>query len=287
MTVTVMSASHYRESLPDGAELPTLDNQLNQVCREPLRRIDRFVQLALIGSGRCVAGQRLAPDCGLYLGSGFGPMSNNISTQEQLIRDHQLPKPFNFINTLGNSAGFYIARNLRLSGQNLFVSRRAASFTAILSLAMADLAAGVSAQALVGLVNEVTLPLFEYRKRHGLPLDTIPAEASHWLLLEVGGSAGITLEQKLYADIRDLENAVSIDWRNGDVLHCTADTEAEFAKQLRARFACAEALAATAGVHDCLEAAWFAEFASLPGQGSLFVVSGSAQRGWTLLHCRT
>ena len=285
--ISVMSASHYLQPVPDGAELPVLDDQLSQVCREPPRRIDRFVQLGLIGSGRCVAGQRLAPDCGLYLGSGFGPMSNNISTQQQLIRDHQLPKPFNFINTLGNSAGFYIARNLGLSGQNLFVSRQAASFTAALCLALTDLAAGMSTQALVGLVNEVTLPLLEYRKRNGLPLDTIPAEASHWLLLEVHGSHGITLEQKSYTHIRDLEAAVSTDWRSGDGLHCTADTEAGPASQLRARFAGPEARAPAAGVHDSLEAAWLAEFASRPGQGSLFVVSGSAQRGWTLLHCRT
>ena len=113
---------------------------LKPVCREHFRRVDRFIQLALLGSGRCVAGQELAPDLALYLGSGLGPMSNNITTQQQLIRDRLLPKPFNFINTLGNSAGYYVAKNLGLNGQNLFISRRGASFQATLVAALVDYA---------------------------------------------------------------------------------------------------------------------------------------------------
>lgn len=284
--IAVVSASHYRHPLADDTMLPSLNDQLQQVCREPPRRIDRFVQLALLGSGRCAAGQALAPDCGVYLGSGFGPMSNNISTQQQLIRDQQIPKPFNFINTLGNSAGFYVAHNLDLSGQNFFISRPAASFTAALSVAIADLIAGVGAQALVGLVDEVTLPLSEHRQRRGLATDVIPAEASHWLLLQAGGSSAITIELTRYADFRDLENAISATWRKGDRLHCTLDTEIEFAAGLQQKFPDAGKRSPVVEDHDSPEAAWLTEFASQRIDHNLFVVSGAGQRGWLLIHCR-
>jgi hypothetical protein len=191
--IRVTAVSHYLHAVRDGEVLPSLDQALKPLCREQFRRIDRFIQLALLGTARCVAGRTLAPDCGLYLGSGLGPMSNNISTQEQLIRDRLIPKPFNFINTLGNSAGYYVARNLGLSGQNLFISRRGASFQAVLEAALVDMEGGAVSQALVGVVEEVTLPLAGHRRRQGLAPDTLVAEGSHWLLLEKAAAAGHVL----------------------------------------------------------------------------------------------
>jgi hypothetical protein len=123
-------------------------------------------------------------------------MTGVIATQQQLIRDRELPKPFNFINTLGNSAGYYVAKNLGLHGQNLFISRRGASLQALLSVAVADLRAGVLSQALVGVVEEATLPLTEHRRRQGLVEDRPVAEGSHWLLLEKDAAMGYRLEHE-------------------------------------------------------------------------------------------
>ncbi|MFI4967112.1 MAG: beta-ketoacyl synthase N-terminal-like domain-containing protein [Gammaproteobacteria bacterium] len=192
--IRVTAVSHVFNALQEGAELPPLDAALKAVSREHFRRIDRFIQLALLGSGLCAVERQLAPDCGLYMGSGLGPMTGNIATQEQLIRDRELPKPFNFINTLGNSAGYYVAKNLGLTGQNLFVSRRGASFEAALMAAWLDLGAGVVSQALVGVVEEATLPLAEHRRRQGLAADMPVAEGSHWLLLEKDAATGQRLE---------------------------------------------------------------------------------------------
>jgi hypothetical protein len=192
--IRVSAVSHVYNALQEGAELPSLDEALKAVSREHFRRIDRFIQLALLGSGLCATGRKLAPDCGLYMGSGIGPMTGNIATQEQLIRDRELPKPFNFINTLGNSAGYYVAKNLGLTGQNLFASRRGASFEAVLMAAWVDLNAGVVSQGLVGVVEEATLPLAEHRRRQGLAADVPVAEGSHWLLLERDAATGHRLE---------------------------------------------------------------------------------------------
>ena len=192
--IRVTAASHYLHPVCDGEALPDLGTELKSVCREPFRRIDRFIQLALVGTGRCVEGRTLDPSCGFYLGSGLGPMGNNIDTQQQLVRDRLIPKPFNFINTLGNSAGYYVAKNLSLSGQNLFISRRGASFTAVLEAALVDIECGALVQALVGVVEEVTLPLAEHRRRQGLAVNTAVAEGSHWLLLEKDATTGPRIE---------------------------------------------------------------------------------------------
>ena len=245
--IRVTSVAHLLNPLQDGAPLLSLDADLKQVCREPFRRVDRFIQLALVGTGRCVAGRMLEPGCGLYLGSGLGPMGNNIDTQQQLIRDRLIPKPFNFINTLGNSAGYYIAKNLGLSGQNLFISRRGASFQAVLDAALVDMECGAVRQALVGVVEEATLPLAQHRRRQGLATDTPVAEGSHWLLLEKDAATGHRLEHGHAADHEVI-----------------APKPTPF--------------------HDSIAAAQVTE-SLLKGEAAV-LVDGDAARGWDLFHFR-
>jgi hypothetical protein len=190
--IRIAASSRYQHALNDGDSLPNLDPILRPLCREPFRRIDRFIQLALLGSAQCVAGQKLDPSCGLYASTGIGPIGNNILVQETLIRDHLIPKPFHFVNTLGSSTGYYIAKNLALQGQALFISRRKGAFEAALACATADLELGACRQALVGLVEECTLPLEQHRLRLGAPAGAPCIEGSWWALLEVseGGLDG-------------------------------------------------------------------------------------------------
>jgi hypothetical protein len=245
--IRITAVGHVFNPLQDDAPLPPLETDLRQVCREHFRRVDRFIELALLGSGRCAAGKTLGADCGLYLGSGLGPMTGVIATQQQLIRDREAPKPFNFINTLGNSAGYYVAKNLGLHGQNLFISRRGASLHALLSIAMTDLQMGVLSQALVGVVEEVTLPLTEHRRRQGLTEDKSVAEGSHWLLLEKDAAMGHRLEHE-------------------HVMHHEA------------------AASGYAAFHDSIAAAQVTENL-LKGEAAL-LADGDAVRGWDLFHFR-
>jgi hypothetical protein len=257
--IRVTAAGQVFNPLQDGMPLPSLDADLRQVCREHFRRVDRFIELALLGSGRCAAGKTLDADCGLYLGSGLGPMTGVIATQQQLIRDRELPKPFNFINTLGNSAGYYVARNLGLHGQNLFISRRGASLQALLSSAMLDLQAGVLRQALVGVVEEATLPLAEHRRRQGLPEGISVAEGSHWLLLERDAEAGCGLAMH-HAGTRAELDAVA---PSGERMPVTLP----------------------GAFHDSLSGAWL--IARLQaGAKELVLLDGDATRGWELFHFR-
>ncbi|MGB9429036.1 MAG: hypothetical protein WCC11_04045 [Gammaproteobacteria bacterium] len=284
--IWVVSVSHYFQPLNEPAALPALDDELKNVCREPLRRIDRFIQLALLGSARCAAGRSLQPDCGIYLGSGLGPMSNNIATQEQLIRAALIPKPFNFINTLGSGAGFYVARNLGLHGQNLFISRRGASFTALLTVAAADLSLGVVRQALVGVVEEATLPLTEHRARQHLPEDMPLAEGSHWLLLQTGADGRGSLEVRRYPEYAELETFLKSAWRTGDRVCCAGDMASRAAQMLMQRFPDAAPAESHVAFHDSLDAARVTGFAVSQPHASLFLVNGNFECGWELFHFR-
>ncbi|MHB8405873.1 MAG: hypothetical protein ACYDCJ_10665 [Gammaproteobacteria bacterium] len=282
--IKIVSASHYLQLVNDDAALTSLESALKDLCREPFRRIDRFIQLALLGSANCAAGRKLRPDCGIYLGSGLGPVGNNIVTQEQLIRDSEIPKPFNFINTLGSSAGFYVARNLGLQGQNFFISRRGASLQAVLSAAMADMFLGFVTQALVGVVEEVALPLGAHRLRQHLPQDILLAEGSHWLLLQSGAGDSRSLDLQRFAEFTALEDFLKSAWRTGDRLCCTRSMETHAAKMMQRGFDADALSGPTSAFHDSLEAAWLAAFAAGSGPGNLFLVDGHRQRGWSLFH---
>ncbi|HET6724405.1 MAG TPA: hypothetical protein VFH85_00165, partial [Gammaproteobacteria bacterium] len=70
MEAAVVASSDYLLPLSDGEPPPSLTNALRESCRNVPRRVDRFIQLALLGSARCAAGRALRHDCGIYLGSG-------------------------------------------------------------------------------------------------------------------------------------------------------------------------------------------------------------------------
>jgi len=259
--IRVASTAQVYNPLQDGVPLPSLAAELKQVCREHFRRVDRFIELAVLGSGRCAAGHTLDPDCGLYLGSGLGTMTSIILSQEQLLRDREVPTPFNFINTLGNSAGYYAARNLGLTGQNLFISRRGASLTAALTAAWLDLELGVVRQALVGVVEEATLPLEEHRRRQGLPADTAVAEGSHWLLLERDAGSGRSLRAQHLIDPAEYAAALAAAEREG-IASLPAAPSGPF--------------------HDSWSGAWLTQ--RLQGEGASLLTEGDEARGWDLFH---
>ncbi|HLW75131.1 MAG TPA: hypothetical protein VKT74_08690 [Gammaproteobacteria bacterium] len=284
--IRVTAVSHYFAPLSDGEPLPSLDAAVREVCVEPYRRIDRFVQLALLGSGRCAAGRALATDCGLYMGSGLGPMGSNVLTQEQLGRDREAPMPFNFINTLGSSAGFYVGKNLKLSGQNFFVSRRGANLTALLNMAMADLELGVVKQALLGVVEEATQPLEDHRLRQHLPADRTVAEGSHWLLLEKDATTGRTLGEQRFAEPEALDAALKRAWRPGDRLVDVPRMEEKVRGALRKDFASAIPDDPREPFHDSLDAAHVTAALAADAVGSVFMVEGEPGRGYGLFHFR-
>lgn len=172
----------------EAGELVALKSLVAEVCKQRYRRIDRFIQMALIGSGRCLQNSKknaieLSVQTALYLASGQGPTSNNIDVQESIFKYGEEAKPLKFINTLSNSAGFYVMKEAQLTGQNIFVTREIIPLECALQTAVADLNAGWCDSALVGLVDEITLPMSDQCLRMKLAKDTAIGEGSYWFLL--------------------------------------------------------------------------------------------------------
>lgn len=192
------AVSHYFHKL--GEDFPSLDARVNAITRERYRRIDRFVQLALLGAAECARSDVLKRDCGLYLSSGVGPIGSNVLVQDAIHRDSRMPMPFSFVNTLGSSACYHVVKELDITGEAVMVARGNASFTTALTCAYTDLASGVVSQVLVGAVEECVLPAERHIALLRLDPQTNVAEGSHWLLLERDGREGTDVNESMLAD---------------------------------------------------------------------------------------
>lgn len=164
-------------------QLPELKTLTQQVTGKSIRRVGRFIQLALIGATRCQAQQPMPNTTAVYFASGRGDLELTLEIMTQLFRDGQTPKPLNFVNTVSNAACFYIAQMLGLQSRSNFVCNRYFAFESVLQLAALDLDLNTVDSALVGAVDIATTPLSEHRQRLQLAIDTPMGEGSHWLWL--------------------------------------------------------------------------------------------------------
>jgi hypothetical protein len=67
---------------------------------------------------------------------------------------HKQPKPFVFVNSVSNAAGFHIAQQLGLEGPNLFIEAGENVWPQLQALAKLDLADGGIEQALLLVCDE-------------------------------------------------------------------------------------------------------------------------------------
>ena len=177
----IIAHGHYSKAAND--VLPPLKELVKESTGESVRRIGRFIQLALIGAGRCLQKKILPADTAVYLTSGRGDLEITLDVLVQMVEHGLPPKPLSFINTVSNSACFYIAKHFGLGGRNQFVTRRHAPLECALQLAALDLQTGAVQTALVGSVDICTEPLNDHRKRLDVSDDTSVGEGSHWFLL--------------------------------------------------------------------------------------------------------
>ena len=174
------TGSYCREVTGDPPALKALARETTGVH---VRRVGRFVQLALIGAGRCVSGATLSAETATYFTSARGDLETTLAVLAQMCEQHRPPAPFDFINTVGNSACFHVAKCFGLSGRSQFVTSRFAPLETALRLAALDLAQGTVKAALVGSADMCTAPLAAHRARIGVGSDTPVGEGSHWFLL--------------------------------------------------------------------------------------------------------
>jgi hypothetical protein len=171
-------------------EPPPLKSLARETTGVHARRVGRFVQLALVGAGRCVSGLTLPADTATYFTSGRGDLETTLDVLEQMCVHGRPPAPFAFINTVGNAVCFHVAASFGLRGRSQFVTSRYAPLEAAIRLAALDMAYAGVRTALVGSADICTTPLAAHRARIGVAANTPVGEGSHWFLLETEGESG-------------------------------------------------------------------------------------------------
>lgn len=161
-------------------------SDLKQLLKErtgkKVRRVNRFILLALLGGIEC--SKKLPSSAAVYLSSGRGDMEITLDILSNIFLDKQPPRPLSFINSVSNAACFYIASELDLDGMSQFVTSKYLAFESALFLAYTDMQQSRCPAALVGAVDGVIPPIETHRARLSLAENTPVAEASHWIQLE-------------------------------------------------------------------------------------------------------
>lgn len=175
-------------------------------CGPALRRAGRFNQLAVLGARQCCATLALPDATDVIVTSHFGNMTDTATVLEELLVQHQLPMPFNFMNTQNNSACYYVASELGLRGSSMVCSHHEMALESALLLAMAS----QSGSSLVGLVDEWSIGAFEFPQDATMPMNM---EGSCWFLLSQD-----QLDLVPLAEIHTL--SLSLQWSETlDILH--------------------------------------------------------------------
>ena len=92
---------------------------LGQWLDSPPRRIDRLILQCLLAAAPLKA--QVRSHCGLYLASAHPARATMAALLEATCVQHKQPKPFEFVNSVSNAAGFHIAQQLGIDGPNLFI----------------------------------------------------------------------------------------------------------------------------------------------------------------------
>ncbi len=183
-------------------DLDALKADLKRYTDFFFRRVNRFILLSLTGVHRCVHGKKIDAHTAVYLSTENGNLGDTETVLHQLYRENSFPKPFNFINTMSNTASFYVAQSLKTLGRSITVSSKNVSFERGLELAMVDFGLGHVSEALVGGVDEAVFSREYFSKKydasyHGAKL----VDGSSWLYLtaEQAGAMGKITDIKTFA----------------------------------------------------------------------------------------
>jgi hypothetical protein len=175
--------------------LKVLETEVKQKTGLYFRRVNRFILLALAGAHQCLADHAPAPDTAVCLTTENGTVGDTEITLGQLFHDRSYPKPYNFINTMSNTAAFYIAQSLKLQSRNITLSALQFAFERGLELVRTDLRRGAAENALVGGVDEAVFSEENLQSRFGERL----VDGSAWIYLS-RDKAGAT------GEVRDIQS---------------------------------------------------------------------------------
>jgi hypothetical protein len=213
-SLKILSAGGYSQVIDQERELPDLKELVKQSTSANVRRVTRFVQLALIGAGRCRRDWSLPTNTAVYLSSCRGDAEVTATLLDDLVRRHELPSPVTFVNSVSNAACFHVASALGLHERSNFITSRFDPLAAALKSAFIDFHCGEVDTALVGSVDACSLPMSHHWYRVQATEQTAVGEASHWLML-----AGAADPRPAVAHVTAIESLASLErlreWLSG------------------------------------------------------------------------
>jgi hypothetical protein len=190
-------------------ELPNdLSEPLNSASNGAnFRRIDRFIQLALLGASRLKQKTRIDPKSALIMTSGQGDIGVFQRLFAQMFVDETMLKPLDFINSLSNVASFYAAKHLGCDGKSVYCSNADFPVESALILAETYLLSGANDRAILGCLDECFAPVALRRSILG-DFAALLGEGSAWFYLSReadGAKASIEIEAKVYSKSEAIE----------------------------------------------------------------------------------
>lgn len=183
-TIGIHAAGLFGQRL-DRHEAIALRDIMRDEAMPPLRRANHYIRLAVIGATRCcrALGGPLPERTGVYLATGYGSLVDTLTLMREQGCDGLPVTPFRFVNVLSNIAGFHVAGQNGIHGENLALSRLRGPLDAAIEAAVMDLTLGRVERALVGSVDEGDETVEGHRRRTRTPAGRMPGEGAGWLLL--------------------------------------------------------------------------------------------------------
>ena len=97
-----------------------IKKELKQKYGVDTRRQDSFIHLALYGAQLLKEKTNIEESDELYITSGIGNEDIVQKTNTYMHEENQPLKLFDFINLLGNTTSYYVAKSLGIKGKNIF-----------------------------------------------------------------------------------------------------------------------------------------------------------------------
>jgi hypothetical protein len=177
---------------PPVDDIKVYKQEISRYTDVKFRRANKFVLLSLVGACQCAYGQAIKRDTAVYLTTENGNLGDTETVLDQIYHKHEFPMPYNFINTMSNTASFYVAQSFDILGRNITFSSKQLSFERGLELLRSDLGAGVVKEALFGGVDEVSFSTSQFETKFNRPYsDFDMIEGSCWLLIKADSSGAL------------------------------------------------------------------------------------------------
>jgi hypothetical protein len=190
---------------PPVADIKQIKAEVSRHFPIHFRRANRFVLISLAGVCHCVQGHVLPKNTAVFLTTENGNLGDTETVLQQIYHKHEFPMPYNFINTMSNTASFYVSQSLGLLGRNITFSSKLLSFERGLELLRCDLLCGTIDTALVGGADEACFSREQFEAKFERQYAAYNmVEGSGWLLIKSASDGA-------HGRIRDLESFDSLE----------------------------------------------------------------------------